>query len=78
MIVKVVNRNHWRKKSQRPEHGQLVEVRGSDFMGEWTAQAVFEIRKDGKPRWVGQGFMGKRLRPLDNSDVEAWRPLAGE
>ena len=69
----------WRNKSTLPKEGEEVEVKGSDFMGEWTARAVYRRVKKGKHgfghRWVGMGFMGMRERPLDNSDVEAWRPI---
>lgn len=70
----------WRDKSKLPSDGELVEVLGSDFMGEWIAKAKFKILSPNGPRYrfIGEGWMGTRARTLSNSDVEAWRPLPQE
>lgn len=64
-------------KQNPPPNEVLVEVRGTDFMGEWTTVAM---RKDYKPgstkkqlkrgwRWLDAGGS------IFDDYIEAWRPL---
>ena len=58
-----------------PPEGVMVEVKGSDFMGDWFTTAKMKVVNVNGPRvkWIGEGWMGTRPRTLGKGDVEMWR-----
>ncbi len=65
----------WFNLGKLPADGEIVEVQGSDFMGDWESKAKFKKLEKGRYKFVGEGWMGTRPRTLSKGDVEKWRPL---
>lgn len=67
----------WNGNGELPPLDTMLEIKGSDFMGDWysTAKSVWKQGRKGNKfrKWVGEGMMAFKSRPLSKGDVELWR-----
>lgn len=69
--------NEWKNKSTTPESGKIIEIKGSDFMGEYIMQGMFVDYK--VPRKINRRLtLTKRFCNLDgSSNMKEWKECDG-